>query len=188
MGHLSGEVSVDQVGGGTGIDNEECRFAAVDDDGHDDLVAPAVDAGPILHGWRLDAIEAVEIVGRIAAERVECRLGNGGRLRQWLEPNLVLYVVEGDEIAGEDVGADEAVTRIEGLADVAAAEGAEVFQSIDIAVFELDASNTNRCGGELIDGVGPLICAKAVVEKKAKKNRDNQEAGRIAAAELFILS
>jgi len=71
--HLAGEAGVDDGGGRAGVDGEECGLLAVDDGGHDDLRPFAIDAGPGLHGWRFEAVEAAEVVCRIATESVERR-------------------------------------------------------------------------------------------------------------------
>jgi hypothetical protein len=55
----------------------------------------------------------------------------------------VFYVIDGDEVAREDVGADEAVASVETLADVATAHHAEVCEGVDEAVLELNASDAN---------------------------------------------
>ena len=65
-------------------------------------------------------------------------------MRQGFKPDFVLAVIEGDEIAREDVGADESVTLIDTLPGVGfAAHDAGVVQGSDVAVFELDVSDTN---------------------------------------------
>jgi len=106
MRHLFSEVRVDQIGERSSIDDEECWLAAVDDGGHDHQMITAVDAGPVLHGWRFEAVEAAEVVGGIAAERIELSGWRGWRLGKGFKPDLMPYVVECDEIAREDVGAD----------------------------------------------------------------------------------
>ena len=163
---LSSYRNVDEIGICACIHHEETALACfpipADACWDDEFMPTTVDIRPGFHDRSDVTVDAHPLGIGAAAQRIG--RGNGGRVgqrRERRQPYLVFEVVEGDEVAVEDIRADQPILIVKAPFETAAPEDAGVGKSFHRAVMKGQTADGDRIGARQIDAVGAFIAESA---------------------------